>query len=60
MIQARDAIVDADKALTGGENQCEIWKAFAKRGLGSQARYSEKRRRESRKIPDGVCPKGHQ
>ncbi|KAF2497908.1 extracellular elastinolytic metallo proteinase [Lophium mytilinum] len=36
-LQARDAIVDADTALTGGENKCEIWEAFAKRGLGSSA-----------------------
>ena len=32
--QSRDAILDADKALTDGENECLIWKAFAKRGLG--------------------------
>ena len=38
LINARDAIVDADKALTGGANVCEIWKAFAKRGLGADAR----------------------
>ena len=31
---ARNAIVDADSVLTGGENRCEIWKGFAKRGLG--------------------------
>ncbi|PVV00762.1 hypothetical protein BB560_004844 [Smittium megazygosporum] len=35
---ARDAILLADKTLTGGENQCEIWKAFAKRGLGVGAK----------------------
>ena len=31
---ARDAIIAADKTLTGGENVCEIWEAFASRGLG--------------------------
>lgn len=36
-LTARDAIVDADKALTGGENECEIWAGFAKRGLGVDA-----------------------
>lgn len=36
-LSARDAIVDADKALTGGENECEIWAGFAKRGLGINA-----------------------
>ncbi|PYI01935.1 extracellular elastinolytic metallo proteinase [Aspergillus sclerotiicarbonarius CBS 121057] len=38
-IQARDAILDADVALTGGENKCEIWTGFAKRGLGLGAFY---------------------
>lgn len=40
MVSGRDAILDADKALTGGENQDIIWKAFAKRGLGVRARYN--------------------
>ncbi len=31
---ARDAIIAADKTLTGGENFCELWEAFASRGLG--------------------------
>ncbi|SPO31555.1 related to extracellular elastinolytic metalloproteinase precursor [Ustilago trichophora] len=34
---ARDAIVQADKHLTGGQNKCLLWKAFAKRGLGTDA-----------------------
>ncbi|KAL1413436.1 hypothetical protein Q8F55_001203 [Vanrija albida] len=34
---ARDAIIQADELLTGGANQCIIWKAFAERGLGSDA-----------------------
>jgi len=32
--QARDAILQADQALTGGANQAEIWQAFARRGMG--------------------------
>jgi hypothetical protein len=32
--QARDAILAADVALTGGANQLEIWTAFARRGMG--------------------------
>lgn len=36
-IDARDAILLADRNLTGGENQREIWTAFARRGLGSGA-----------------------
>lgn len=33
----RNAILAADQALTTGTNQCEIWRAFAKRGLGFSA-----------------------
>ena len=36
-VDGRDAILAADMALTGGENQCIIWDAFAKRGLGLSA-----------------------
>ncbi|KAA1470881.1 extracellular elastinolytic metallo proteinase [Dentipellis sp. KUC8613] len=35
---ARDAIVQADEVLTGGENVCDIWHAFAELGLGQDAR----------------------
>jgi extracellular elastinolytic metalloproteinase len=31
--EARDAIIQADMNLTGGENHCLLWKAFARRGL---------------------------
>ena len=37
-VDGRDAILVADQALTGGANQCAIWRAFAKRGLGADAR----------------------
>ncbi len=36
-VDGRDAILAADRALTGGDNQCAIWRAFAKRGLGAGA-----------------------
>ncbi len=36
-VDGRDAILEADMNLTGGQNQCDIWKAFAKRGLGLSA-----------------------
>lgn len=36
-IAARDAIVQADVVLTGGQNAREIWTAFARRGLGASA-----------------------
>ena len=34
---ARDGILMADMVNNGGDNQCEIWRAFAKRGLGVSA-----------------------
>ncbi len=36
-VDARDAILQAELALTGGVNQCLLWSAFAKRGLGASA-----------------------
>ncbi|KAL8372501.1 hypothetical protein RB595_002028 [Gaeumannomyces hyphopodioides] len=54
-VQARDAILDADRALTGGENLCAIWTGFARRGLGSGAVYSSRSRTESFTVPSGVC-----
>jgi hypothetical protein len=36
-VDGRDAILAADRALTGGQNQCVIWRGFAKRGLGFSA-----------------------
>jgi hypothetical protein len=36
-VDGRDAILAADVALTGGANQCEIWRGFVKRGLGVNA-----------------------
>ena len=36
-VDGRDAIFAADVALYGGANECIIWDAFAKRGLGLSA-----------------------
>ena len=36
-VDGRDAILAADQALYGGANQCIIWNAFARRGLGMNA-----------------------
>ncbi|KAI8057262.1 Fungalysin metallopeptidase-domain-containing protein, partial [Syncephalis plumigaleata] len=36
-ISARDAILQAEQQNTGGKHKCEIWAAFAKRGLGAKA-----------------------
>jgi extracellular elastinolytic metalloproteinase len=52
-VNARDGIIDADEALTGGANACELWTGFAKRGLGANASSSP--RREDFTVPDGVC-----
>jgi len=59
--EARDAILMADMAIYGGANQCIIWQAFAKRGLGEDARsgYHPLGRYESFDIPancSGNCP----
>jgi extracellular elastinolytic metalloproteinase len=35
--EARDAIIQADQVLTGGENFCDLWIAFAEKGLGVDA-----------------------
>lgn len=54
MIQARDAIIDADKNLTGGSNKCDLWQGFAKRGLGVKAAYgASKNRKEDFSVPTG-------
>ncbi|KAI9102438.1 Fungalysin metallopeptidase-domain-containing protein [Phlyctochytrium arcticum] len=37
-IDARDAIIQADKINNNGVNYCLLWKAFARRGLGDKAR----------------------
>ena len=36
-VDNRDAVLDADVALYAGANQCLLWRAFAKRGLGESA-----------------------
>ncbi len=37
MVEGRDAILLADQLLYQGTNECIIWRAFAKRGLGFNA-----------------------
>ncbi|MBK7374099.1 MAG: M36 family metallopeptidase [Chitinophagaceae bacterium] len=36
-VDGRNAILAADQALYGGANQCLIWEAFARRGIGYSA-----------------------
>ncbi|EHK99817.1 putative Extracellular metalloproteinase mep [Glarea lozoyensis 74030] len=56
-VSGRDAILDADKNLSGGANACAIWTAFAKRGVGSGAKRGtgNSGRTASNVIPTGVC-----
>ena len=49
-VSGRNAILEADLALTGGENQCLIWEGFAKRGVGFSAEQ-----RSSKKTGDGTA-----
>jgi extracellular elastinolytic metalloproteinase len=39
---SRDAILQADSVLTGGENYCDIWAGFSERGLGPNSRVDGK------------------
>ncbi|KAJ2084444.1 hypothetical protein H4R24_000074 [Coemansia sp. RSA 988] len=53
-IDARNAIIQAEKNLTGGKNTCVIWAAFAKRGLGAKASGSDgKTHNEDNSVPEG-------
>ncbi|MCX6950826.1 MAG: M36 family metallopeptidase, partial [Verrucomicrobia bacterium] len=36
-LQARDAILQAELVATGGANRMEVWRGFAKRGMGAGA-----------------------
>jgi hypothetical protein len=36
-VTGRNAILQADQVLTGGQNQCVMWRGFARRGLGHSA-----------------------
>jgi hypothetical protein len=49
-VDGRNAILAADVALTGGAHQCEIWRGFAKRGLGKNASQGDSNNRT-----DGVA-----
>ncbi|KAJ2858619.1 hypothetical protein GGI22_003283 [Coemansia erecta] len=52
-LDARDAIVQAEKNLTGGKNKCAVWKGFAKRGLGVRASSSWLSHTEDYSVPSG-------
>ncbi len=40
-VDGRDALLAADMATTGGEDQCMIWEIFAARGLGFEAEQGD-------------------
>ena len=48
-VDGRDALLAADQSLTGGANRCEIWRAFAARGLGAGASQGS-----SSSLTDGI------
>ncbi|KAI8065377.1 Fungalysin metallopeptidase-domain-containing protein [Gilbertella persicaria] len=54
-VSARDAILEAEKQLTGGKYHCDIYRAFAKRGLGVGAKLEKRgwieQRVESYELP---------
>lgn len=58
-VDGRDAILAADVSLYGGANQCIIWDAFAKRGLGVSADQGSSNNRgdgtEAFDTPSGVA-----
>lgn len=58
-VDGRNALLAADQALYGGANQCLIWDAFAKRGLGFSALQgstnSELDGSEAYDLPAGSC-----
>jgi hypothetical protein len=54
-VDGRNAILAADVALTGGAHQCEIWRGFAKRGLGALASQGSANNRMDG-VADGSLP----
>ncbi|KAF8315785.1 Fungalysin metallopeptidase-domain-containing protein [Cantharellus anzutake] len=59
----RDSILQADRILTGGKNQCELWIGFSQRGLGPDATiigstpWGGGVRTDDFDVPPGVCNK---
>jgi len=61
-VDARDAILAADLAANGGANECIIWNAFARRGLGFSADQGSSNSASDGTpafdLPDGCDPLG--
>jgi len=54
-IEARNALIAADQATTGGQDFCMIWEAFANRGLGVNA-FSGNRNSSTDQVEDFTTP----
>jgi extracellular elastinolytic metalloproteinase len=54
-IDGRDALLAADIATTGGEDQCMIWEVFAARGLGVNAQQGSSQDRADQ-VEDFTLP----
>ncbi|KAJ1924601.1 hypothetical protein IWQ60_005086 [Tieghemiomyces parasiticus] len=52
-LTARDAIIHAEDLRTHGTNRCEVWRGFAKRGLGLAANYSQGMYTDDFTVPTG-------
>ncbi|KAJ1969669.1 hypothetical protein IWQ62_000477 [Dispira parvispora] len=50
-LSARDAIIQAENEITGGQYMCTLWNAFAKRGLGTEASKVNGVRSDSNSVP---------
>jgi extracellular elastinolytic metalloproteinase len=58
MVDARNSLVAADMMRYGGANQTEIWRAFAKRGLGAAAAVHATTVNDTNPVPDFASPLG--
>lgn len=56
-IDARNAILQADQQLTKGNNLCAMWRGFAKRGLGVNARQVRYYHLEDFHVPNACISK---
>ncbi|MCD6639071.1 MAG: M36 family metallopeptidase [Nocardioides sp.] len=56
MLDARDAMLAADRMRFGGANQDVMWAAFARRGMGAKASVSDADSHEP--TPDFTTPRG--
>jgi cysteine-rich repeat protein len=55
-IEARDAVLMADLDETGGANECYLWRAFARRGIGKTAEISSNPNLVSQVVEDFSVP----